>query len=101
MFIRETYRKSKGKKQYTQHQLVESIRTPSGPRQHIVLNLGKLPIPKSKWKELANTIECFLKNQPPLFSGDAEVESTARHYAQLIRKERLARKKEQTRDLEK
>jgi len=97
MFIRETYKKSKGKKQYVQHQLVESLRTPSGPRQHIVLNLGKLTLPKTKWKELANTIECFIKNQPLLFSGDAELESTAHHYAQLIRKERLARKKEQKR----
>ena len=100
MFIRETYKKSKGKKQYAQHQLVESIRTPAGPRQHIVLNLGKLTLPKTKWKELANTIECFIKNQPLLFSGDVELESTAHHYAQIIRKERLARKKEQKRDAE-
>lgn len=95
MFIRETYKKSKGKKQYAQHQLVESIRTPVGPRQNIVLNLGTLTLPKSKWKELANAIESFIKNQPLLFSGDAELESTAHHFAQLIRKERLARKKDQ------
>jgi len=95
MFIRETYKKSKGKKQYAQHQLVESIRTPVGPRQNIVLNLGKLTLPKSKWKLLANAIESFSKNQPLLFSGDTQIESAAHHFAQLIRKERLARKKEQ------
>ncbi|MBI4681382.1 MAG: IS1634 family transposase, partial [Nitrospirae bacterium] len=96
MFVRETYKKSKGKKkQYVQHQLIESVRTPAGPRQHIVLNLGRLVFPKTKWKELANTIEGFLNNQLPLFSGDVEIQSAARHYAQLIRKERLARKKEQ------
>ncbi len=95
MFIRETYKKSKGKKQYTQHQLVESIRTPVGPRQNIVLNLGTLTLPRSKWKELANAIESFSKNQPLLFSGDARLESRAHHFAHLIRKERLARKKKQ------
>jgi hypothetical protein len=56
MFIRETIKSKKGKK-YVQHQLVESIRTPNGPRQRLLLNMGLLDLPKNQWKELANTIE--------------------------------------------
>lgn len=91
MFIREKTKKSNGKKTYIQHQLIESIRTVSGPRQQIVLNLGRLHLPKDKWKELANSIEGFLTNQKYIFTQDAEIEAKAKHYAGLIRQERLAR----------
>ena len=90
MFIREKTKKSNGKKRYIQHQLIESIRTASGPRQQIVLNLGRLHLPKEKWKDLANSIEGFLTNQRSLFPQDAEIEAKARHYASRIRQERLA-----------
>ena len=93
MFIREKTRKSKGKKRYIQHQLIESIRTPAGPRQHIVLNLGQLNLPEDKWKELANCIEGLLTNQRNLLPQDPEIEVKARHYASQIRLERLARSK--------
>ena len=93
MFIREKTRKSKGKKRYIQHQLIESIRTPAGPRQHIVLNLGQLNLPEDKWKELANCIEGLLSNQRNLLPQDPEIEVKARHYASQIRLERLARSK--------
>ena len=56
MFIRAKSKTVKGKK-YNQHQLIESIRTPAGPRQRLVLNLGFLDLHRNKWKELANTIE--------------------------------------------
>jgi len=91
MFIREKTKKSNGKKKYIQHQLIESIRTSSGPRQQIVLNLGHLHLPEEKWKELANCIEGFLTNQRCLFPLDPEIEAKARHYASQIRQERLAR----------
>ncbi|OQY12912.1 MAG: hypothetical protein B6I31_02220, partial [Desulfobacteraceae bacterium 4572_19] len=68
MFIRESTKFKKNKK-YIQHQLVESIRTPNGPRQKLILNLGILDIPKDKWKELANTIESELHKEILLFSG--------------------------------
>lgn len=90
MFIREKLKKASGKKRYIQHQLIESIRTPSGPRQQIVLNLGQLCLPEEKWKTLANCIEGFLANQSPLFPIDPEIETKARHYASQIRQERLS-----------
>ncbi len=57
MFIREKSKKANGKKRYIQHQLIESVRTPSGPRQQVVLNPGQLCLPEEKWKALANCIE--------------------------------------------
>ena len=94
MFIREKTKKANGGKNYTQHQLIESIRTPSGPRQQIVLNLGQLSLPEEKWKALANCIEGFLANQKTLFPQDPEIEAKARHYASQIRQERLDRAQE-------
>ncbi len=94
MFIREKTKKSKGKKRYIQHQLIESVRTTAGPRQRIVLNLGSLHLPEDKWKELANCIEELLTNQRRLLPQDPEVEAKARHYANQIRQERLARAQE-------
>ena len=94
MFIRETTKTAKGKK-YFQHQLIESVRTPAGPRQKLVLNLGFLNIPRDKWKELANCIEAELHNQPLLFESESETKSLAKHYAKIIIKEQLNRQAEQ------
>jgi transposase len=93
MFIRETVKSKKGKK-YVQHQLVESVRTPHGPRQRLLLNLGFLDLPRKQWKELANTIESELHGQPSLFPTHPEIEKFARHYASVIIKERLNRESE-------
>ena len=90
MFIREVFKKTKDRK-YTQHQLIESIRTPAGPRQRLVLNLGTINIAKEKWKDLANLIESILNNQERLFKEDAEVESLARKYTIKIKEKRLSR----------
>ncbi len=40
---------------YEQHQLLKSVRTPGGPRQEVVL--GRLDLPKQRWKALAYAIE--------------------------------------------
>lgn len=93
MFIRETIKSRKGKK-YVQHQLVESIRTPNGPRQNLLLNMGFLDLARDQWKELANTIEAELYGQKNLFSTNPEIEKLARHYASVIIKERLNRELE-------
>ena len=87
MFIRETIKRRKNKI-YIQHKLVESVRTPNGPRQKNVLNLGRLDLPKDKWKELADAIEDELHGQQNLFI-DPEINNLAKHYAKLIIKERL------------
>jgi hypothetical protein len=93
MFIREKTKIVKGKK-YIQHQLIESIRTPAGPRQRLVLNLGLVDLHPDQWKELANTIECEIHKQPRLFVTDTKIEKLARHYAKVIIKEQLNKESE-------
>ena len=93
MFIREKSKTVKGKK-YIQHQLIESIRTPAGPRQRLVLNLGFLDLHPDKWKELANTIESEVHKQPRLFVTDPQIEKLARHYAKVIVREKLNKESE-------
>jgi len=88
MFIREKSKTVKGKK-YIQHQLIESIRTPAGPRQRLVLNLGFLDLHQDKWKELANTIESEVHKQSHLFVTDPQIEKLARHYAKVIIRDKL------------
>ena len=85
MYIRETKHRSKKGKEYCTHKLVESIRTPRGPRQRIVLNLGAtLELPKEQWGELANRIEEILHDIKVLFSCSEEIESLAQRFAKLI-----------------
>jgi hypothetical protein len=93
MFIREKSKTVKGKK-YIQHQLIESIRTPAGPRQRLVLNLGFLDLHQDKWKELANTIESEVHKQPRLFVTDPQIEKLAKHYAKVIVREKLNKESE-------
>jgi transposase len=93
MFIREKLKAQRGKK-YTQHQLIESVRTPLGPRQKIVYNFGCLELEKKKWKELANRIESKLHNQSHLFVSTREIEKLADHYVKLIIKSRLSEEAE-------
>jgi transposase len=88
MFIRESSKTAKGKK-YVQHQLIRSVRTPAGPRQIVELNLGVVDLPREQWKELANAIESYIHNQPPLFSLDPSIEGLARHYANMIIRRRI------------
>ena len=83
MFIREKSKTVKGKK-YIQHQLIESIRTPAGPRQRLVLNLGFVDLHPDKWKELANTIESDVHKQPRLVVTDPQSEKLASHDATVI-----------------
>ena len=88
MFIREVTKKVKGKK-YIQHQLIESLRIPAGPRQKLILNLGLISLGKDKWKALANLNENQLHNQAMLFEEDPEVESLAKQFVRMIRRNRL------------
>ena len=85
MFVRETKKSNKGyKKQFIYHLLVESYRTEKGPRQRVLLDLGKLTIPKEKWKFLANRVEEILCGQNSLLDHEPEIETLARHYANLL-----------------
>jgi transposase len=90
MFIREIRKVESGsKKSYVYHRLMESVRTPRGPRQRIVLNLGKLESPREEWKSLANRIEEILTGQQRLPGLRASIEGLAQHYASLIRRKEM------------
>ncbi|MBC8387350.1 MAG: IS1634 family transposase [Actinobacteria bacterium] len=67
MFIRQYRTKNKKNgKVYIKHQLVESYRTEKGPRQRIIMNLGKLNLPRSDWRRLAFSLEGKLSGQETL-----------------------------------
>jgi hypothetical protein len=76
MFIREKKGEYKGKT-YVNYQLVESFRTPKGPRQRVVCSLGDLgPRPLADWLKLVHKIESALVGQAELFDEpDAETQS--------------------------
>jgi len=85
MFIREVVKQNKGyKKKFIYHNLMESYRTEKGPRQRLLLSLGKLDLPREKWKALANRIEEIVTNQKALFGPDEEIEYLAQHYSALL-----------------
>jgi len=65
--------------------LVETIRTEKGPRQRLILNLGKLDIEPDQYKELANCIEAMLTGQKELFSYDAKIEQIATKASRKIK----------------
>ena len=85
MFIRRKVKTVKGQS-YEQHQLLKSVRSPSGPRQEVVLNMGQLDLPPEQWKALANAIEEQLNNQTPFAFGEdsPQVEKLAGHFARMI-----------------
>lgn len=89
MFIRKTRKVDPTtKKSYFSFQLIESVRTERGPRQHILLNLGQLlDLDVEQLKELANRIEAIISGQATCVFPLAKIESLAQTYAsQLIRR---------------
>ncbi|MBW2135866.1 MAG: IS1634 family transposase [Deltaproteobacteria bacterium] len=92
MFIRAVRKQNRGSTQvYFYHQLIEAVRTPRGPRQRILLNLGTLEIPPSEWKELANRIEELYLGQQSLSPWAPHLEALAQHYASLLRQKEFSR----------
>jgi transposase len=92
MFIRVVRKQNRGSAQaYYYHQLIESVRTPRGPRQRILLNLGTLDVPPGEWKALANRIEALYLGQPALTPLTPRLEALARHYADLLRRQEFSR----------
>ena len=90
MFIRKKIKNLKGKS-YIQHQLLKSIRTSSGPRQEVILNLGELDLPKNEWKTLADAIENKVNNQDAFsfLKQDESIIKLAEHFAQMIISKKL------------
>ena len=90
MFIRDITKKNPGyQKTFTYHRLMESVRTPKGPRQRVLLNLGHLELPASEWKTLANRIEEILYAQSSFLPPPPHIESLAQHFARLLRQKEM------------
>ena len=92
MFIREIEKQNpNSQKVFISHRLVQSIRMLRGPRHNVVMNLGKLYMPKDKWKQLTNRIEEILHGQDiRLIEVSEKIEALARHYAKLLIKKRFS-----------
>lgn len=90
MFIRCT-KKPNGNKNYYCYQLVESVRTEKGPRQHIIITLGsELSLDKPQRKQLANRIEEILTGVQTLFDLPPHIESLAQEWADKLAQKQLA-----------
>ena len=75
MFLRRTTRTHKGRT-YVNYQLVESVRTPKGPRQNTICSLGDLgPGPREEWARRARKLENAVAGQEDLLEhSDPEVD---------------------------
>ena len=92
MYIRTARKKNRRCDQiYSYQQLVESVRTPQGPRQRVLLNLGALPIPPAQWPELAKRIKAIYLGQQSLYPAPPPLEALAQHYATLLRQREFSR----------
>ena len=90
MFIKEIIKKNPtSAKTFTYYRLMEAVRTARGPRQRIILNLGKLDIPKEEWKTLANRIEEIITGQQVLIIPPPHIESLAHYYAGMLRRKEM------------
>jgi len=90
MFIKEISKQNPGyAKTFISHRLMESFRTPRGPRQRKILDLGRLDLPKEAWKVLADRIEELLSGQQSFTTPPDPVETLAQHYAQMIRQKEM------------
>ena len=70
MYLRRTTRSYQGRT-YTNYRLVESVRTPSGPRQRTICSLGDLgPAPAEEWFKRAHQLEQALLGQDDLIDRD-------------------------------
>lgn len=54
-----------------------------------VLNLGKLELPKEKWKSLADRIEQIVSGQKRIIHVGPDIEELAQHYAPLVVKKKI------------
>ncbi len=79
MYIRENKTTNKKTKtEYISYKLVESYKTKEGKvRQRVIMDLGKLEIPRSRWRELAFLLEQRFTGQITFVSSTPELERVA------------------------
>lgn len=74
MYLRQSKRRYKGKT-YASYVLVESVRTPKGPRQKTVCTLGDLgPRSREDWLKLVRKVEAALCGQSEIFEAQDDRE---------------------------
>ncbi|MBF0543041.1 MAG: hypothetical protein HQM08_01340 [Candidatus Riflebacteria bacterium] len=85
MYIRETLtRNKKTGTTYKIFRLVEAIRTHSGPRQRVILNLGTLDLSKVQRKILARILEARISGQKSLFEENTALVKIAEEALQNL-----------------
>lgn len=78
MYIKKVRKSNpKSSKVFEYLHLVENVRTKKGPRQKLILNLGRLDISAEQYKDLANRIEAILSGQQSMFRATADIEKLA------------------------
>jgi len=90
---------------YIKHCLVESVRTPKGPRQRTIMQLGRIDLPRDQWPLLSAVLERALSGQAALPGVESELvpsavrktaEKAITHYQfSRNRKEESKRRKDQ------
>jgi len=85
MYIRKVSKKNGvTKKIYQYLHLVENIRTSTGPRQKLILNLGNIDVHESQFKTLAKRIEDILTGQQSFIQVDEKINKYAKKAADKI-----------------
>jgi hypothetical protein len=85
MYIKKVRKSNpKSNKVFEYLHLVENVRTKKGPRQRLILNLGRLDIAVEQYKDLANCIEGLLTGQRSMFSSAPAIEKLAREAVEKI-----------------
>ena len=89
MYVKKV-RKTNGitNKVYEYLHLVENVRTEKGPRQRLILNLGKLDLHPSQYKAFAKKVEDILTGQRSFFELDEKICKKATYAAERIFKKR-------------
>ena len=85
MYIKQVIKgNGRTNKKYKYFHLVESIRTEKGPRQRLILNLGKIDLDPSQYHSLARRIEDILTGQMSFYEVPLKIEQIARRAATRI-----------------
>lgn len=85
MYIKQVIKgNGRTNKQYKYFHLVESVRTEKGPRQRLILNLGKIDLDPSQYPSLARRIEDILTGQMSFYEIPLKIEQIARRAATRI-----------------
>jgi len=85
MYIKYVRKKGgNNNKYYSYLHLVENIRTPKGPRQKLILNLGNIGVHPSQFKSLSKRIEDILTGQKSFILVDEKINKHAKAAADKI-----------------